>query len=416
MRVIGMISGTSFDAVEAVLADFVPSGDVLGCDLVAHRSVPYPDDLRERIAGILPPAPTTIGEVCELDVAIGQFFAEVAHDLAAEVGGEPVEVVCSHGQTVFHWVSGDRALGTLQLGQPAWIAERTGATVVSDVRSRDIAAGGHGAPLASVIDVLLLAPPPGTVRGALNLGGISNVTVLAEGREPVAFDIGPANALMDATVTWASGGKERFDESGRRAARGRVDDILLAALLEEPYYSLPVPKSTGKELFNLDYVLVALGGRELRGREPGGRELGGRELGDREIDPDDLVATLGALTVETVARALEDFGVTEVVPAGGGTRNPVLMSGLQARLPGVFFRPLAELGVPEAAKEALAFALIGYLTSSGIRASVPSCTGARHASILGSITPGVRPLHPGLAAEAPTRLVVQTAGSFGDKA
>ncbi len=128
-----------------------------------------------------------------------------------------MEVVCSHGQTVFHWVSGDRALGTLQLGQPAWIAERTGATVVSDVRSRDIAAGGHGAPLASVIDVLLLAPPPGTVRGALNLGGISNVTVLAEGREPVAFDIGPANALMDASVTWASGGKERFDESGRRA-------------------------------------------------------------------------------------------------------------------------------------------------------------------------------------------------------
>jgi anhydro-N-acetylmuramic acid kinase len=262
-----------------------------------------------------------------------------------------------------------------------------------------------------VIDVLLLAPPPGTVRGALNLGGISNVTVLAEGREPVAFDIGPANALMDASVTWASGGKERFDESGRRAARGRVDDVLLAVLLEEPYYALPVPKSTGKELFNLDYLLVALGGREI-----GGRGLGGRELGGREIDPDDLVATLGALTVETVARALEDFGVSEVVPAGGGTRNPVLMSGLQARLPGVFFRPLAEFGVPEAAKEALAFALIGYLTSSGIRASVPSCTGARHASILGSITPGERPLHPVLAAEAPTRIVVATAGSFGDKA
>jgi anhydro-N-acetylmuramic acid kinase len=391
-----MISGTSFDAVEAVLADFVPSGDVLGCDLVAHRSVPYSHDLRERIAGILPPAPTTIGEVCELDVAIGQFFAQVAQELAAQVGGEPVEVVCSHGQTVFHWVSGDRALGTLQLGQPAWIAERTGATVVSDVRSRDIAAGGHGAPLASVIDVLLLAPPPGTVRGALNLGGISNVTVLAEGREPVAFDIGPANALMDASVTWTSGGKERFDESGRRAARGRVDEVLLAALLEEPYYALPVPKSTGKELFNLDYLLVALAGRE--------------------VDPDDLVATLGALTVETVARALEEFGVTEVVPAGGGTRNPVLMAGLQARLPGVLFRPLAEFGVPEAAKEALAFALIGYLTASGVRASVPSCTGARHASILGSITPGERPLRPVPAAQAPSRLAVGTPGSSGDKA
>lgn len=390
-----MISGTSFDAVEAVLVEFTPEGDSLLCDLIAHRSVPYVEDLRQRIAAVLPPAPTHVGEICELDAAIGQFFGEVAADLGG-LCPEPVQLVCSHGQTVFHWVSADRALGTLQLGQPAWIAERTGATVVSDVRSRDIAAGGHGAPLASVIDVLLLAPPPGTVRGALNLGGISNVTVLAEGREPVAFDIGPANALMDASVTWASGGKERFDESGRRAARGRVDDVLLAALLEEPYYALPVPKSTGKELFNLDYLLVALGGRET--------------------DPDDLVATLGALTVETVARALEEFGVTEVVPAGGGTRNPVLMAGLQARLPGVLFRPLAEFGVPEAAKEALAFALIGYLTSSGVRASVPSCTGARHASILGSITPGERPLHPVPAAQAPTRLALGTAGSFGDTA
>jgi anhydro-N-acetylmuramic acid kinase len=389
-----MISGTSFDAVEAVLVDFDPRGDTLACDLVAHSSVPYPDGLRARIAAVLPPAPTQIGEVCELDVAIGQFFAEVAHDLGAEVGGAPVEVVCSHGQTVFHWVAEGRALGTLQLGQPAWIAERTGASVVSDVRSRDIAAGGHGAPLASVLDVLLLAPPPGVVRGALNLGGISNVTVLALGRDPVAFDIGPSNALMDAIVTWTSGGAERFDDGGRRAAGGRVDDALLALLLEEPYYLLPAPKSTGKELFNLEYVLAALDAREL--------------------ETDDLVATLAALTIETVARALAKFGVTEVVAAGGGTRNPVLMSGLQNRLPAVAFRPLHEFGVPEAAKEAMAFALIGYLTSSGIRASVPCCTGARHSSILGSITPGERPLRPVAGAEAPSRLVMRAATSFGE--
>ena len=392
VRVIGMISGTSFDAVEAVLADFAPKGSELLCDLVAHRSVPYPDDLRERIAAVLPPAPTQIGEVCELDVAIGQFFAEVAQQLTAEVGGEPLEVVCSHGQTVFHWVSGDRALGTLQLGQPAWIAERTGASVVSDVRSRDIAAGGHGAPLASVLDVLLLAPPTGIVRGALNLGGISNVTVLADGREPVAFDIGPANALMDAAVDSITRGEEHFDESGRRAARGRVDAHLLASLLEEPFYSLPAPKSTGKELFNLSYVLAAIGGRDL--------------------DPDDLLATLTALSVETVAKALTDFGVTEVVPAGGGTRNPVLMAGLRSRLPGVSFRPLDDFGVPEASKEALAFALIGYLTCSGIRASVASCTGARHASILGSITPGERPLSPPPGVQAPARIVVRTIASL----
>jgi anhydro-N-acetylmuramic acid kinase len=392
MRVIGMISGTSFDAVEAVLADFAPEGDTLSCDLVAHRSVPYPDDLRERVAAVLPPASTHIGEVCELDVAIGQFFGQVARDLAQEIGGDPVLLVCSHGQTVFHWVSGDRALGTLQLGQPAWIAESTGASVVSDVRSRDIAAGGHGAPLASVLDVLLLAPPAGTVRGALNLGGISNVTVLAEGREPVAFDIGPANALLDAVVSSASSGRERFDEDGRRGARGSVDQALLSAMLGEPYYSLPAPKSTGKELFNLDYVLAALAGRELA--------------------LDDLVATLTALSVETVADALTRCGVTEVVAAGGGTRNPTLMAKLRGRLEGVAFRPLDDFGVPEASKEALAFALIGYLTGSGLPASVPSCTGARRSRVLGSMTPGERPLPAPKGATAPSRLVVHKARSF----
>ncbi len=390
MRVIGMISGTSFDAVEAVLADFSPRGATLDCGLVAHRSVEYPDDLRERIAGVLPPAATHIGEVCELDVAIGQFFGEVAHDLADEIGGQPVDLVCSHGQTVFHWVSGARALGTLQLGQPAWIAARTGATVVSDVRSRDIAEGGHGAPLASVLDVLLLGPPAGTVRGALNLGGISNVTVLAYGREPVAFDIGPANALMDAVVSSFTSGRERFDAEGSRAARGLVDEPLLSSLLDEPYYLLEAPKSTGKELFNLDYVLAALAGRE--------------------VEADDLVATLGALTVETVARALTNRNVTEVVAAGGGTRNPILMSQLRRRLAGVKFRPLEDFGVPEASKEALAFALIGYLTGCGIPASVPSCTGARRSSILGSLTPGERPLPEDVGVKAPSHLEVHPAG------
>jgi len=391
MRVIGLISGTSIDAVEAVLVDFTQRGDVLDCEVVAHRSVPYPDSLRERIAALLPPASTHIGEVCQLDVAIGQLFGDVARDLAEEVGGQQVDLVCSHGQTVFHWVAGNRALGTLQLGQPAWIAERTGASVVSDVRSRDIAAGGHGAPLASVLDALLLGPPVGTVRGALNLGGIANVTVLASGRDPVAFDIGPANALMDAVVTSLSEGRERFDDGGARADRGHVDARLLASLLGDPYYLLPPPKSTGKEHFNLDHVRSALAGRELH--------------------IDDLVATLTVLTAETVAKALTSCGVTEVVATGGGTRNPVLMSHLRERLPGVAFRSLEEFGVSEESKEALVFALIGYLTGSGLVASAPSCTGARRASILGSITPGERPIPVCPGVEGPSRLVVHRAGS-----
>lgn len=386
MRVLGLISGTSVDAVEAALVDFRSRGDVLECDLVAQKSVPYPDRLRRRILAVLPPAETTIDEVCRLDTEIGQFFAEVAFAIA-EQDNDALQLVSSHGQTVFHWVDGGRALGTLQLGQPAWIAERTGASVVSDLRSRDIAAGGHGAPLVSVLDALLLQPGPGIVRGALNLGGISNVTRLEDGSDPLAFDIGPANALIDAAVAQISNGEEACDLDGERARRGRVDARLLESLLDDPYYAIAPPKSTGKELFNFDYLL--------------------RALDNRHLEPDDLVATVTRLTVETVARALNQLGASEVVVAGGGTRNPVVMEDLRASLPGVRFSSIEEFGVPAAAKEAVAFALIGYLTACGLPAALPSCTGAAHPSVLGSLTPGSRPLKTPGDVTMPRRLLVR---------
>ena len=261
MRVIGMISGTSFDAVEALLADIDLEGEVLACSLVEHRSVPYPLAVRNAVAAILPPSPTTIEQVCQLDVAIGQFFADVAGDLADSRGG--TDAVCSHGQTVYHWVEGNQAKGTLQLGEPAWIAERTGAAVVSDVRNRDIASGGHGAPLASLLDVLLLGTNPAVVSGSLNLGGIANVTVVGPGRQPIAFDIGPSNALLDASVEWLSDGRRQYDQDGSWAARGTANAALVERLLDDPYFALPPPKSTGKEYFNLDYVRRRLDGIEL---------------------------------------------------------------------------------------------------------------------------------------------------------
>ena len=380
MRVIGMISGTSFDAVEALLAELELDGDRLMCDLIEHRSVPYPPSVRHAIAGILPPSPTTIEQVCQLDVAIGRFFGDVAKDLADAHGG--VDAVCSHGQTVYHWVDGDVARGTLQLGEPAWIAERTGAVVVSDVRNRDIAAGGHGAPLASLLDVLLLGQAPASVCGSLNLGGIANVTVLGPDREPVAFDIGPANALIDAAVEWLSGGEEHFDRGGARAAQGGADATLVERLLDDPYFALPPPKSTGKEYFNLGYVT--------------------RRLEGMEIPAEDLLASLTAATAEMVAAALRPFRLGEMLVAGGGTRNHTLMDELRARLPGVKMRRTDELGVPEAGKEALVFAIIGFLTLNGLPATVPSCTGAVRASVLGSVTPGRAP-SPALAAAGPAR-------------
>ena len=368
MKVIGMISGTSFDAIEAVALNISLADHLLTSELLAHHSVEYSSDLHRRIDAVLPGHTTTIEEVCQLDTLIGQNFAEVAGELADEVFAGEADVVCSHGQTVFHWVGGGHALGTLQLGQGAWIAERTGATIVEDVRIRDIAAGGHGAPLASLLDVLLLGVHPVVVRGSLNLGGISNMTVVGPEMDPIAFDIGSANALMDAAVGWLTEGRETFDRDGVRAARGSVDRELLEHLLEDPYYDTPAPKSTGKEYFHLAYLQEA--------------------VGTRAIAPDDLLATLAALTVECVARAVEEYDVTELFVAGGGTRNPVLMNGLRERLGDVPIALIDEFGVPEEAKEACLFAIIGFLSVHGLPSIVPSATGAHRASVLGAIVPG----------------------------
>jgi anhydro-N-acetylmuramic acid kinase len=378
VRVIGLISGTSFDAIEAAAVDFELGGHVLEARVVATSSTPYAPDLRRRIAAALPPARTTLEEVCALDTLIGQAFARAAEALELD---PPADLACSHGQTVFHWVEGTRARGTLQLGQPAWIAEHLGIPVVSDVRIRDIAAGGQGAPLASVLDVLLLGDAE-RACAALNLGGIANVTVIRPGEEPLAYDTGPANALLDLAMT-REGEGEPFDRDGARARRGRVDAEVLERLLSERYYALAPPKTTGKELFHAEY------------------------LAEITLPLDDLLATLAALTVETVAEELERWGVEKVVVSGGGARNPAIMEGLRTRLPGVEFALFDELGVPAEAKEAVVFALIGYLTARGLPGAVPSCTGAGRAAVLGTITPGAGPLVlPEPATTAPHRLVL----------
>jgi anhydro-N-acetylmuramic acid kinase len=380
VRVIGLISGTSHDAIEAAAVDFDLVEERIDARIVASAGVPYAPDLRRRLLAALPPGETTAAEICALDTLIGHAFAEAAASLELD---RPADLVCSHGQTIFHWVDGRRALGGLQLGQPAWIAERLGVPVVSDVRARDIAAGGQGAPLASIFDVLLLG---GSERpcAALNLGGIANVTVMRPGEEPIAYDTGPANALLDLAIAAGTGGAETFDRDGARARRGRVDSALLERLLTEPYYALPPPKTTGKELFHGEY------------------------LGSTDLSLDDLLATLAALTTETVARELERYGVERVVASGGGTRNRAIMDGLAHRLPGVQLETFEQLGVASESKEAVVFALIGFLTVHGLAGAVPSCTGAGRAAILGTITPGRGPLVlPSPASVGPSRLVLE---------
>ncbi|MFD3326671.1 anhydro-N-acetylmuramic acid kinase [Streptomyces sp. NPDC058701] len=396
MKVLGMISGTSHDAIDTAVVELHLTGDVLQARVLSTGATPYSKALRSRLRHCLPPRPTTAAELCRLDTEVGRAFADAAAVAAAGVGG--VDVICSHGQTLFHWTREGTVLGTLQIGQPAWIAELTGTPVVSDLRVRDVAAGGQGAPLVAHLDTLLINGMQSRGEavgraGALNLGGIANLTVAATVGDPRtrAYDVGPANALMDAAVLAATG--EPFDRDGALAARGAVDDALLSALLEEEYYGLPAPKSTGKELFNEGYLE-----RVLRSRG--------------SVALPDLLATLAALTARTVADEIVRHGLDTVIVSGGGSHNPVVMGALAARLPHARLRSSSTIGVPGDAKEAIAFAVIGWHTFHGLPATLPDCTGATAARVLGALTPGAGPLTLPQAlstAQAPTRAVFTSA-------
>ncbi|MBW4716663.1 anhydro-N-acetylmuramic acid kinase [Saccharothrix obliqua] len=351
MRVIGLISGTSMDAVDVAVGDFELHDGVIVLTPVTHTEVPFPPDLRE--------PPTSPAALCVLDTRLGQLFAEAARPHAADL-------VASLGQTAHHHVEDGRCLGTLQLGQPAWIAEATGLPVVADFRVRDVAAGGHGAPLASTLDALWLAglPEPGTV--ALNIGGIANITRRTPDRV-IAYDTGPGNALMDAAMTALSNGLRTHDTDGEFAARGRVHAELLDRLLADPYYARPAPKSTGKEHFNRAYLDRVADGLVL--------------------PAEDLLATLVELTARTIAAECAD--APAVLGSGGGMRNPVLVDALRTR---VNLRTSDEHGLPADAKEGYLAALLGFLAWHGLPANVPTATGASGPRLLGSLTPGRGPL------------------------
>ncbi|MGP3683671.1 anhydro-N-acetylmuramic acid kinase [Streptomyces sp. IBSNAI002] len=386
--VIGLMSGTSCDAVDAAAARITHEGTELRLTPLGMVSEPYDGALREALAAALPPGRTTLADVCRLDTRIGRSFARLAVRADRELCAGRAELIASHGQTVFHWADGGRVHGTLQLGEPAWIAEATGLPVVSGFRTRDVAAGGQGAPLVGLIDRMLLRGHPG-VPAALNVGGIANATVLTPDGTPAAFDSGPGNALLDAAARHLTAGRLDHDTDGRLAARGTVHGPLLDRLLAEPYYVLPAPKTTGRELFHSGYLRTALDA-----------------VGP--LSAPDVLATLTRLTARTVADALRPFGVTEVLASGGGTRNPALMTALRQELgAAVPLRTSDALGLPSAAKEAYAFAVLGYLTLHGLPGNLPRCTGAAGPRVLGSLTPGRTALRlPAPAAQPPRTLRV----------
>lgn len=367
---IGLLSGTSADGVEAALCRIDGTGPTLSLRLIRHQTFPFPPDFSQQILDL-----ATVPQLSELNVVLGERFAEAAIGLAASAGVplEEIDVIGSHGQTVAHFPGPLAAHpSTLQIGEASVIAERTGIPTVFDFRTRDMAAGGQGAPLVPYLDWALFRSA-GTWRALQNLGGIGNVSVVGDRLgDTVAFDTGPANMILDGLARRATGGRLSCDLDGTLSRQGKVLPQLLEELMRHPFLSQPPPKSAGREGFG--EVLIA-------------------PLWDRFPDrPLDLIATALAFTVEATADAyrrfiLPRFPLEAVYVSGGGSRNPNLMAQLASRLAPLPVLPLDVLGFPEAAKEAALFALLAHEWLSGTPQNVPSATGARTRVILGKMAP-----------------------------
>lgn len=364
MYYIGLMSGTSVDAVDAALVRI----DADRIELVATHRRPLPDTVRAAVHALCTPGADELEQAGRLDIALGECLAEAVAALleAAQIEREAVRAVGSHGQTVRHRPQGAHPF-SLQIGDPAVIAERTGITTVADFRPRDLAAGGQGAPLACAFHEAAFRTE-GRTRAIVNIGGIANLTRLpgAPGEPVTGFDTGPGNTLLDA---WARShlGKD-FDHEGRWARTGSVSVRLLAALLADPYFDRPPPKSTGREYFNLrwlDRTLSRHGG----------------------LAPQDVQATLCRLTAESIGRAVERHAapIDEVYLCGGGVHNSVLVDALRAALAPRPVETTAALGVAPDWVEAAAFAWLAHCTLEGRPGNVPSVTGARRPVVLGAI-------------------------------
>jgi anhydro-N-acetylmuramic acid kinase len=377
MKVIGLMTGTSADGIDAVLVD-IPE-DVREFRLLAYVHEPYSDEVRSRIFRLFSSKRGTVDQICQMNFLLGELLARAALEVVAAAGLSPEEVdlIGSHGQTIWHAVDEDSPVkSTLQIGEPGVIVERTGITTVADFRTRDVAAGGQGAPLVSYLDHLFFTHAT-LNRAVQNIGGIANVTVLPSrqsGGEPFAFDTGPGVMLIDYAASRATGGRWRYDQDGALAAKGQVRGDLLEELLAHPYLQKSPPKTTGREEFGAHFgVKVWARGQELALRAA------------------DIVATLTAFTAASIARAYRDFipfPIDEVILGGGGSYNPILVRSLAQRLPSARLLHHEDFGIPGQAKEAIAFAALAYETIRGHPSNLPGCTGASHPVIQGKITPG----------------------------
>ncbi len=373
MRVAGLMSGTSLDGIDVAVVDI----EGRRISTVAFRSWPYPERVRRAILAVSN-TETHTAAVSRLNFLLGELYARALRLTCRRCGVplESIELIGSHGQTIFHEgrpveFLGRKVASTLQIGEAAVVAERTGIPVVADFRPRDIAAGGQGAPLVPYVDYLLYRHRR-LGRVALNIGGIANITAIPPGGRPedvIAFDTGPGNMVIDALAERHTGGRWKFDRGGRLAASGRVNRELLDRLLAATYYSQRPPKSAGREQYGREFVeqLVATG-----------------------LPLPDLAATATALAAAAVAVGIERFvrvrmRVDELIVSGGGAHNPQILAYLAGFLPGVALSTSADFGISIDGKEAIAFAVLAHETWRRRPANLPSATGARRPVVLGKL-------------------------------
>jgi len=357
------MSGTSLDGVDAVIGDFAPSSGK-PCALVAAAHVPFAGDLAGELSALQRSGPDELARAMRAANALADAYADAIHAALAEAGVAAADIAAAgvHGQTLRH--RPDEG-ATLQLNNPARVAEKAGITVVADFRSRDVAAGGEGAPLVPAFHAALFGGS--AHRAVVNIGGIANVTDLPEHGAVRGFDTGPGNVLLDLWHARHRG--SRYDRGGEWAKSGDVDETLLAALLAEPYFARKPPKSTGRDLFEPSWLTA--------------------KLGNRVLDPADVQATLVALTARTIADAIQTHcdGAGEVLVCGGGANNAALMSALAALLAPRRVTTTATLGLAVEHVEALAFAWLARECLAGRPGNLPAVTGARGPRVLGAIYP-----------------------------
>ena len=373
---IGLMSGTSADSIDAACVRFAGAPPRLDWELLSFVTLPMTAELRQEIFAAFRPETGTVDKLCQLNFTLGEWFAKASLEAvkAANLTPAQVDFIGSHGQTVWHIPpnSGEGVPSTLQLGNPAVIAERTGITVVSDFRSRDMAAGGQGAPLVPFVDNLLLSHPT-LSRAVQNIGGIGNVTWLPAGGagEAFGFDTGPGNMLLDRAAEVLTQGQMHCDIDGKMAFAGKIQENFLQKWMsEEPYFTRKPPKSTGRELFGVQRCDVYL------------KEMAG-------LSKEDILATLTAFTARSTAEAYKNFLPAlpdEVLLCGGGARNPAIAAMLQKELPQSRIGCTEDAGLPGDSKEAVAFAVLGYETMNRRPGNLPAATGAKGPVILGSIT------------------------------